>query len=234
MARLDIEGLCFQVGRHRILKDVAFTVEEGRCLALLGPSGCGKTTTLRAIAGFVRPTAGTIRFNGAPVTRLPPHRRNTGLVFQDYALSPHMTVAENVAYGRPRPRSRAVLAFRGASNVIEGTVEGEEDGAAVVRIGERAAIRVAAGASGRVRLGIRPERIAIAHGPANGATGNVLTGRVREAVYKGTYAEVYVDAGAAEPLLVHWRDGPDGALGRLAVGETVHVTIDPGSVILFP
>ncbi len=102
MARLDLSDLCFSVGELSILKSVNLTVEEGACLALLGPSGCGKTTTLRCIAGFVRPTSGAITFNGAPVIDVPAHKRNVGLVFQDYALFPHMTVAENVAYGLKR------------------------------------------------------------------------------------------------------------------------------------
>ena len=102
MARLDLSDLCFSVGTLDILRSVNLTVAEGTCLALLGPSGCGKTTTLRCIAGFVQPTSGSISFNGEPVVGVPAHKRNVGLVFQDYALFPHMTVAENVAYGLKR------------------------------------------------------------------------------------------------------------------------------------
>ena len=72
---------------------------DGEFLTLLGPSGCGKTTTLSLIAGFFPPSAGEIRLAGQPVTDLPPFRRDIGVVFQDYALFPHMTVAENVAFG---------------------------------------------------------------------------------------------------------------------------------------
>jgi len=99
MARLDIESLNFAVGGTHILRDVDLSVAEGECLGLLGPSGCGKTTTLRCIAGFARPTAGDVRLDGKSILGLPSHKRNVGLVFQDYALFPHMTVAENVAYG---------------------------------------------------------------------------------------------------------------------------------------
>jgi spermidine/putrescine transport system ATP-binding protein len=70
---------------------------------MLGPSGCGKTTTLRMIAGFDTPTSGAIRLEGTDVSRVPPHKRNVNTVFQHYALFPHMTVWDNVAYG---PRSR--------------------------------------------------------------------------------------------------------------------------------
>jgi len=99
MARLDIENLNVHAGSTHILRDVSLNVAEGDCLALLGPSGCGKTTTLRSIAGFIRPTGGDVKFDGRSVLGLPAHKRNVGLVFQDYALFPHMTVAENVAYG---------------------------------------------------------------------------------------------------------------------------------------
>jgi putative spermidine/putrescine transport system ATP-binding protein len=78
---------------------VDLTVDSGEFFSLLGPSGCGKTTTLRLIAGFEQPTSGEILLNGADVTHVPPYERNVNTVFQDYALFPHMSVAENVAYG---------------------------------------------------------------------------------------------------------------------------------------
>src|ERR1700761_2979738 len=68
-------------------------------VALLGPSGCGKTTTLRLIAGLIEPNAGEIYLDGAPISRVPVHRRNIGMLFQNYALFPHMTVAQNIAFG---------------------------------------------------------------------------------------------------------------------------------------
>lgn len=102
MARLDISQLYFSVGTTDILRNVDLSVEDGKCLALLGPSGCGKTTTLRCVAGFVTPTAGEISINGTSILGRPTHKRNVGLVFQDYALFPHMTVVDNVAYGLKR------------------------------------------------------------------------------------------------------------------------------------
>lgn len=74
-------------------------IEQGELVSLLGPSGCGKTTTLRAVAGFIEPVAGHIFVDGRDVTRLPPNKRDMGLVFQSYALFPHMTVSQNVAFG---------------------------------------------------------------------------------------------------------------------------------------
>ncbi len=79
--------------------DFSLEIADGELVAFLGPSGCGKTTTLRMIAGFLAPSAGTIRIGGQDVTDLPVHKRNTGMVFQRYALFPHMTVAQNVAFG---------------------------------------------------------------------------------------------------------------------------------------
>ncbi|MEU9897089.1 ABC transporter ATP-binding protein [Streptomyces phaeochromogenes] len=81
------------------VRELDLTVRRGEFTALLGPSGCGKTTTLRMIAGFLEPTAGRILLEGEDATRLPPERRNIGMVFQSYALFPHMTVAKNVAFG---------------------------------------------------------------------------------------------------------------------------------------
>ena len=80
-------------------RDVRLDVAPGEFVALLGPSGCGKTTTLRMIAGFERPDAGAVRFGGQDVTQLPANQRNIGFVFQNYALFPHLSVFENVAYG---------------------------------------------------------------------------------------------------------------------------------------
>ena len=86
-------------GQVVAVDDVSLTVKAGEILALLGPSGCGKTTCLRMIAGLVDPTSGEIVVGGKPTTRTPVHRCNVGMLFQNYALFPHMTVAENVAFG---------------------------------------------------------------------------------------------------------------------------------------
>jgi putative spermidine/putrescine transport system ATP-binding protein len=83
---------------HPAVDDVSLTIEPGEFMTLLGPSGSGKTTTLNLIAGFETLTAGAISFNGVDVSALPPHKRNLGMLFQNYALFPHMTVAQNVAY----------------------------------------------------------------------------------------------------------------------------------------
>ena len=110
---LDVEGLKVRYGAALAVDDVTLSIEPGEVVALLGPSGCGKTTLLRVIAGFIRQTAGRVRVDGAPIDHLPANRRNIGIVFQNYALFPHMTVAENVAYGlRARGVSSAEIRER--------------------------------------------------------------------------------------------------------------------------
>src|SRR5215210_6161106 len=99
MARLQLINLSKRYGDHAAVAGVTLDVADGEFLVLLGPSGCGKTTTRRMSAGLVEPSGGTARIGGNDVTHLPPWRRNTGMVFQSYALFPHMTVGENVAFG---------------------------------------------------------------------------------------------------------------------------------------
>src|SRR5256714_6769784 len=86
--------------------DLTLEIESGKFFALLGPSGCGKTTTLRMIGGFEEPTEGTIYLGDRPVTGLPPHKRDVNTVFQSYALFPHLSVFENVAFGLRRKAVR--------------------------------------------------------------------------------------------------------------------------------
>jgi thiamine transport system ATP-binding protein len=96
---LELRGVTKRYGETTALDDVTLDVAEGEFFTLVGPSGCGKTTTLRLVAGFESPTAGEIAFDGRPVGDAPPEARGVGVVFQSYALFPHMTVAENVGYG---------------------------------------------------------------------------------------------------------------------------------------
>jgi spermidine/putrescine transport system ATP-binding protein len=100
-----IEQLRMHYGAMAALDGVSLAVRRGEFLSLLGPSGCGKTTLLRAIAGFVEPNSGEIRIDGKLMNHVPPNRRPVNMVFQNYALFPHMTVAENVAFG-PRRRKQ--------------------------------------------------------------------------------------------------------------------------------
>ena len=96
---VTIENVVKEFGTFVALKSVSVSIEPGELFFLLGPSGCGKTTLLRCIAGFHTPEFGTIKIGERDVTALPPHKRDTGMMFQSYALWPHMTLAENVAFG---------------------------------------------------------------------------------------------------------------------------------------
>lgn len=107
MIEVALEHVTKQFGKVSGVQDVHIRIKPGEFFTFLGPSGCGKTTTLRMIAGFYYPTSGRIVFGNQDVTTVPPHKRNTGMVFQNYALFPHLTVFENVAFGlqvRKRPK----------------------------------------------------------------------------------------------------------------------------------
>src|ERR1700709_1854485 len=113
---IEVEDLEIHYGPVAAVGPVSFTVMPGQQVTLLGPSGCGKTTPLRAIAGLERPTAGTIRISGqtmyssADAINIPAEKRGLSMVFQSYAIWPHMTVFENVAYGlRVRRRPKAEI-----------------------------------------------------------------------------------------------------------------------------
>src|SRR6187401_2850087 len=96
---IALEGVSKGFGETRAVQDVTVAIGEGEFFSLLGPSGCGKTTTLRMIAGFEMPDEGRIVLQGRDVTAVPPAKRNVNMVFQAYGLFPHMTVAENIAFG---------------------------------------------------------------------------------------------------------------------------------------
>jgi thiamine transport system ATP-binding protein len=96
---VELDAVSKQYSTTQALENVSLAVREGEFFTLVGPSGCGKTTTLRLLGGFETPTTGAIRFDGEDVAGVPPEKRNAGVVFQNYALFPHMTVGENVAYG---------------------------------------------------------------------------------------------------------------------------------------
>ncbi len=99
MARLEIVSVTKRYGDVYAVRDFTLDVADGEFVVFLGPSGCGKTTTLRVVAGFAEPTSGAVRLGERDITQLPPWKRNAGLVFQSYALFPHLTVAQNVAFG---------------------------------------------------------------------------------------------------------------------------------------
>ena len=130
MSEKDIELLSVtkRYGKVEAVRDLSLSIEKGQLVCLLGPSGCGKTTTLRMIAGFEAPTKGRIIIQGEEVTDLPPNKRDTGMVFQNYALFPHMTVFKNMAYGlknRKVPMDQIGARVRAALEIVD--MAGMED-----------------------------------------------------------------------------------------------------------
>ncbi|WP_151737724.1 ABC transporter ATP-binding protein ['Paenibacillus yunnanensis' Narsing Rao et al. 2020] len=144
MSQLIIQDLVKQYGSNTVVQNLNIAVESGEMLSLLGPSGCGKTTTLRMIAGMHSPTSGSIQLDGRELTHVPPHKRDVGLVFQNYALFPHLTVFENVAFGLKRhgvPKGE-----------IKGRVMGALESVQLANLAERYPAQMSGGQQQRVAL----------------------------------------------------------------------------------
>jgi ABC-type Fe3+/spermidine/putrescine transport system ATPase subunit len=122
MALLSLKNISKRFDQTQAVAEVSLDVERGEFFGLLGPSGCGKTTTLRMIAGLEKPDAGTIEFDGSDITNLPAERRGFGMVFQNYALFPHLNVAENVAFGlraRHKPNTEIRERVKSALELVQ-------------------------------------------------------------------------------------------------------------------
>ncbi|MGQ0662408.1 MAG: ABC transporter ATP-binding protein [Pseudomonadota bacterium] len=144
MPSLELRHISKSFGSVQALADLNLKVEQGELMCLLGPSGCGKTTTLRIIAGFEGADAGGLRLDEADITRVPPERRDIGLVFQNYALFPHLTAAENVGFGlkmRRWERQRIATAVEAALKLVR--LEG---------VGERYPRQLSGGQQQRIAL----------------------------------------------------------------------------------
>lgn len=142
---LSVENISVGYGSTQVLRDLDLSIRKGEFVALLGSSGCGKTTLLRAIAGFVKPAQGAIKVAGKEVTALAPDRRDMALVFQSYALWPHMTVAQNIGYG---------LKLRGIARAeISRRVTALEELLGLSGLGQRKPAALSGGQRQRVALG---------------------------------------------------------------------------------
>lgn len=137
---LQVQDLHVTIEDNNILSDVDLGVSDGEIVGILGPSGSGKSTLLRAIAGIIEPTSGAIYWDGENITHVPTHKRRFGLMFQGYALFPHLTVGENVAFGLDKGADRRVgeaLAWVGMNGFSDRTVDdlsgGEKQRVALAR-----------------------------------------------------------------------------------------------------
>lgn len=125
---LQLKQINKYFGRSHVIKDVNIDFEKGHFVTFLGPSGCGKTTLLRMVAGFYEPDDGEILLNGKRIERIPPYSRNTAMVFQEYALFPHMNVFDNVSYGlrvKNRPKEEIERRVKEALDLMQ--LKGMED-----------------------------------------------------------------------------------------------------------
>ncbi len=117
--RISVQGLTKRFGKNEVVSHISLAIEQGELFTLLGPSGCGKTTLLRLIAGFYAPDEGEVRFDDRRVNEVPPHERGIGMVFQNYALWPHMTVTGNVAYGLKLQKTGSAAMAQRVEAVLE-------------------------------------------------------------------------------------------------------------------
>ncbi|MEV7230145.1 MULTISPECIES: ABC transporter ATP-binding protein [Polymorphospora] len=189
--------------------DVDLTIAAGEFFTLLGPSGCGKTTTLRMVAGFYFPTSGHIRFGGEDVTRRPPNKRDTGMVFQNYALFPHMSVAQNVSYGL---KIRKVGRAESARRVEEALAQVHLGGYGTRRIDE-----LSGGQQQRVALAralvIRPRTLLLDEPLSN------LDAKLREET-RAEIRRIQRDAGLTSIYVTHDQAEAMAMSDRIAVMES--------------
>ncbi len=197
---VTVQDVSVRFGQVTAVDGVSLSVDPGELLLLLGPSGCGKTTLLRAIAGFVEASAGTIRFGGEEVTRQPAHARRAGLVFQSFALWPHMTVGENVAFGLREARiARGEIAERVAAALASVELAGFE---------QRRIDQLSGGEQQRVALAraliVRPRCLLLDEPLANldARLRRSVRDRIRRICKEAQLASIYVTHDQKEALAV--------------------------------
>src|SRR5260221_317877 len=199
MARLQLSGVTKCYGDFKAADNISLDIADGEFLVLLGPSGCGKTTTLRIVAGFIEPTSGRVRLGEQDITALPPWKRNAGLVFQSYALFPHMSEGRIRQIGSQqdlyeRPAEKFVADFVGRSTFIDGRMDGP--GRFVSAGG--LAVACEGTATGSAALALRPERLALMTAAAP-SMDNSFAGSVEFISYLGSQVDLHVRLWPQEP-----------------------------------
>lgn len=220
MPSVQLVNLTKKFGRTIAVQNINLKIEEGELLTLLGPSGCGKTTTLRCIAGFVRPDRGEVYLDGKPITHLPPERRGVGIVFQNYALWPHMTIYDNLAFGlQMRKISKSEIK------------EKIEKALATIRLEgfEKRYPRQLSG-SQQQRVAIRPEHIKLFKEKVKKGEEekNILRGEILQASYLGNVNDYRIKVGN---WVIRTSVGTEKVF---KIGETVYVTFSPENIVIIP
>ena len=197
---IQIRDLSVTLGGRRVLDGITVDIAAGELFFLLGPSGCGKTTLLRSVAGFVKPTAGTIHFGEQDVTVLPPEQREAAMVFQSYALWPHLTVAQNVAFGLELRKLPAAEIKQRVAESLD-----------VVKMGDRAAARpneLSGGQQQRVALAralaVRPRCLLLDEPLSNldAKLRHEMRGEIRRICKQAELTAIYVTHDQKEALAI--------------------------------
>jgi len=222
LSKISIEGVRRSFGSVEAVRNITLQIEDGEFFTLLGPSGCGKTTLLRMIAGFTELDAGEIRIGSKRVDILPPHRRNIGMVFQNYAIFPNLTVAGNVAYGlKARKVGNAETATRVAEALTLVRLQG---------YGERWPHQLSGGQLQRVAIAralvIRPE-VLLLDEPLSNLDARLrvdMRGEIRELQQSLNITTVYVTHDQEEALAVSRRIAvmQTGRIEQLDIPEAIY------------
>lgn len=203
---LDVDRLAVRLGDTDILRDVTLSVADGESVAVLGPSGSGKSTLLRAVAGLVPIESGTITWDGADVTHLPTHHRDFGLMFQGYALFPHMDVTANVGFG--------LRMANVAPGDIRDRVEAALEWVGLSGFGDRAIVDLSGGEKQRVALArtLAPEPRLVMLDEPLGAMDRALRDRLMIET-----RQILTDRGVTTLVVTHDREEAEALSDRLAL-----------------
>ncbi len=227
MVNITIQSLVKRFGGTTVLHGIELQIKAGELFFLLGPSGCGKTTLLRHVAGFYTPDAGRIFFDENDVTRTPPHRRDTGMMFQSYALWPHMSVAENIAFGLEERRvPKAEIASRVEDALLQVKLND---------LGERRIQQLSGGQQQRVALAralvIRP-KVLLLDEPLSNLDAKLrqeMRSEIRRLCKESGLTAIYVTHDREEALAMGDRLAIMEAGRLVQTGTPAHVYRDPAS-----